>query len=50
MIAPRVAHVSEKTKPKRSLILILAIIMSLMIGVFGAFFKEFLDKNRQDAQ
>lgn len=50
MIAPRVAHVSEKTKPKRSLILILAIIMSLMIGVFGAFFKEFLDKNRQDVQ
>jgi len=50
MIAPRVAHVSEKTKPKRSLILILAVIMSLMIGVFGAFFKEFLDKNRQDVQ
>ena len=49
MIAPRVAHVKEKTKPKRSLILILAVIMSLMIGVFGAFFKEFLDKNRQDA-
>ena len=48
MIAPRVAHVKEKTKPKRSLILILAVIMSLMIGVFGAFFKEFLDKNRQD--
>ncbi len=50
MIAPRVAHVSEKTKPKRSLILILAMIMSLMVGVFGAFFKEFLDKSRQDAQ
>jgi uncharacterized protein involved in exopolysaccharide biosynthesis len=46
MIAPRVSHVSEKTKPKRSLILVLAVIMSLMIGVFGAFFKEFLDKNR----
>jgi len=50
LIAPRVAHVSEKTKPKRSLILVLAVIMSLMIGVFGAFFKEFLDKNRQDDQ
>lgn len=50
MIAPRVAHVSEKTKPKRSLILILAMIMSLMVGVFGAFFKEFLDKSRQNAQ
>jgi capsular polysaccharide biosynthesis protein len=49
MIAPRVAHVKEKTKPKRSLILVLAVIMSLMIGVFGAFFKEFLNKNRQDA-
>jgi len=50
MIAPRVAHVQEKTKPKRSLILILAIIMSLIIGVFGVFFKEFLDKNRQNVQ
>jgi len=50
MIAPRVAHVKEKTKPKRSLILVLAVIMSLMIGVFGAFFKEFLNKNRQNAQ
>ena len=50
MIAPRVAHVSEKTKPKRSLILILAMIMSLMVGIFGAFFKEFLDKSRQNAQ
>lgn len=50
MIAPRVANVIEKTKPKRSLILVLAVIMSLMIGVFGAFFKEFLDKNRQNVQ
>ena len=50
MIAPRVSHISEKTGPKRSLILILAVIMSLMIGVFGAFFKEFLDKDRQNAQ
>jgi len=50
MIEPRVAHVTEKTKPKRSLILVLAVIMSLMIGVFGAFFKEFLNKNRQNAQ
>jgi len=50
MIAPRVAHVKEKTKPKRSLIIVLAIIISLIIGVLGAFFKEFLNKNRQDAQ
>jgi len=50
MIAPRVAHVKEKTKPKRSLIIVLAIIISLIIGVLGVFFKEFLNKNRQDAQ
>ena len=49
LIKPTVAHVKAKTKPKRSLILVLAVIMSLMIGVFGAFFKEFLNKNRQDA-
>ena len=46
MIEPRVAHVSEKTKPKRSLILMLAAIMSMMIGVFLAFFREFLKKNK----
>lgn len=50
MIAPRVAHVTEKTKPKRSLIIVLAIILSFIIGVLGVFFKEFLNKNRQDAQ
>lgn len=49
MIAPRVAHVKEKTKPKRSLIIVLAIILSFIIGVLGVFFKEFLNKNRQDA-
>jgi len=48
MIAPRVAHVQEKTKPKRSLIIILAMITSLIFGVFAVFFKEFLDKNSQD--
>lgn len=48
MIAPRVAHIQEKTKPKRSLILILAMITSLIFGIFAVFFKEFLDKNRQD--
>lgn len=49
MIAPRVAQIQEKTKPKRSLILVLAVILSLIIGVLGVFFKEFLNKNRQDA-
>lgn len=36
-----VTHVKEKTKPKRSLILILVVITSLVIGVFGAFLKNF---------
>jgi len=45
LIPPTVAHIKDKVGPKRSLILVLSMILSLMIGVFGAFFKEFLAKN-----
>jgi len=45
LIPPTVAHIKDKVGPKRSLILVLSMILSLMIGVFGAFFKEFLVKN-----
>ena len=46
MIAPRVAFASEKTGPNRKLMLIIIAMMSLMLGVFSAFFKEFIGKSR----
>ena len=46
MIAPRVAFASEKTGPNRKLMLILIAMMSLMLGVFSAFLKEFIGKSR----
>jgi len=46
MIAPRVAFASEKTGPKRKQILMIIAMMSLMLGVFSAFLKEFIGKSR----
>ncbi len=46
MIAPRVAFASEKTGPNRKQMLMLIAIMSLMLGVFSAFLKEFIGKSR----
>ncbi len=46
MIAPRVAFASEKTGPNRKLKLMLIAMMSLMLGVFSAFLKEFIGKSR----
>ena len=46
MIAPRVAFASEKTGPNRKLMLIIIAMMSLMLGVFSAFLKEFIGKSR----
>jgi uncharacterized protein involved in exopolysaccharide biosynthesis len=42
---PRVSHIQEKIKPKRSLILIVSIITSLMLAIFIVFFIEFI-KNK----
>ena len=39
---PRVANIKEKTKPKRALILIVSLVTSLILGIFGAFFIEFI--------
>ena len=46
MIAPRVAFASEKTGPNRKQILMIIAMMSLMLGVFSAFLKEFIGKSR----
>ena len=39
---PQVAYIKDKVKPKRALILVVAFVTSLILGVFGAFFAEFL--------
>ncbi len=46
LIAPRVAFASEKTGPNRKQMLIIIALMSLMLGVFSAFLKEFIGKSR----
>ena len=46
LIAPRVAFASEKTGPNRKRMLMLTAMMSLMLGVFSAFLKEFIGKSR----
>jgi uncharacterized protein involved in exopolysaccharide biosynthesis len=44
----RVAYIKEKTKPKRALILIVSVVTSLILGIFMAFFLEFLKSNKND--
>ena len=47
VVMPSVANIMDKTKPKRGLILIVALITSMILGIFGVFFIEFL-KNSND--
>lgn len=44
----RVAYIKEKTKPKRALILVVSIVTSLILGIFMAFFLEFIKSNKND--
>jgi len=46
LIKPQVAYIKDKTKPKRALVVIVAFITSLILGVFGVFFIEFLKQER----
>ncbi len=46
LIAPRVAFASENTGPNRKMMLMLTAMISLMLGVFSAFLKEFIGKSR----
>lgn len=39
---PQVAYIRDKTKPKRSLIVIVAFITSIILGIFAVFFLEFI--------
>jgi len=44
----RVAYIKEKTKPKRALILVVSVVTSLILGIFMAFFLEFIKGNKND--
>ena len=39
---PQVAYIRDKTKPKRSLIVIVSFITSIILGIFAVFFLEFI--------
>ncbi len=40
----------QPARPRVKLIIALSIVIGLMLGVFGAFFREFLDKNRENIE
>ncbi len=45
---PEVANIKNKTKPKRSLIVIVAFITSIILAIFGVFFMEFLKNTKEE--
>ena len=47
---PEVAFIKDKTKPKRALIVIVAFITSIILGIFGVFFIEFLKNSKEEEQ
>ena len=46
---PSVAYVEEKTGPKRGLIVVVSFVTSLIMGIFGIFFLEFLRRKPEEA-
>ena len=47
VVDSRVAHIKEKTKPKRALILVVSLVTSLILGIFLAFFIEFIKNDKK---
>jgi len=47
---PEVPYIKDKAKPKRALIVIVAFITSIILGIFGVFFIEFLKNSKEDDQ
>ncbi len=45
---PEVANIKNKFKPKRSLIVIVAFITSIILAIFGVFFIEFLKGDKEE--
>lgn len=48
VIDSRVAHIKEKTGPKRALILVVSFVTSIILGIFGVFFLEFIKANKEE--
>ena len=44
----RVSYIKEKTKPKRALILVVSMVTSIILGIFMAFFLEFIRSSKDD--
>ncbi len=51
---PEVAYVKDKVGPKRGLVVVVAFVTSLILGIFGVFFIEFIrgnkEKNKEEAK
>jgi len=47
---PEVPYIKDKVKPKRALIVIVAFVTSMILGIFGVFFIEFLKNNREEEE
>ena len=44
----RVSYIKENTKPKRALILVVSMVTSIILGIFMAFFLEFIRSSKDD--
>lgn len=44
---PRVAHIKEKTAPKRALILVVSLVTATILAIFALFLREFIANNRE---
>jgi uncharacterized protein involved in exopolysaccharide biosynthesis len=47
---PQVAYVKDKVGPKRALIVVVAFVTSLILGIFGVFFIEFIREDKEELQ
>jgi len=45
---PQIAYVKDKVGPKRALIVVVAFVTSLILGIFGVFFIEFIRGNKEE--
>jgi len=48
VVKPIVADIKDKTKPKRGLILVVSFVTSIILGIFGIFFIEFIKGNKEE--
>lgn len=48
MVAPSIAYERDKEGPKRGLIVVVSMVTSLILGIFGIFLLEFIRKPKED--